>query len=406
MSSTKSGRPPFILAALFLGTFVLGTAELLVPGVLNLIADDLHVSVPAVGALVTANALGIAIGGPILTALTVRSDKRTVLIAALVLFIVANLALVLTGSYSLIVAARVLAGATQGLFIGAGFAAGTSVVPPERTGRAMSVVISGVTVSAALGVPLGTLAGQALGWRGTFVAVVVLAALALVAVLALVPSVPASGGGIGDQAKHALAPRVLAVLALGMLVFASLQAVITYIAPFLQSITGVSGSLISVFLLAYGAATAIGSFGGGRFADTNAARTLVVAAGGVAVSLLALYFVGSVAWLVVLVLIALGVFGMGAAPVLQYRVVNLAGPGGQLAQSLPASAVNLGIAFGSTVGGMAIGGLSAAATVLTGVAIAAAAVVVAWATSTLKPPASKQAVNAAPTPQPATGRAA
>jgi DHA1 family inner membrane transport protein len=126
----------------------------------------------------------------------------------------------------------------------------------------------------------------------------------------------------------AVVPRVLAVLGLCFLAFASLYAAPTYIVPFLDDVTGISGALISVFLLAYGVATAVGSFSGGRFADQNAARTLLVATTGSAVSLLALYLVASIPLLVALVLLAWGRFAFGMAPSLQYRVVSLAGPGG------------------------------------------------------------------------------
>ena len=185
------------------------------------------------------------------------------------LFAVGNLVAVLTASFGLLLVARTLTGAIQGLFIAAAFAAGTAVVPPERAGRAMAVVISGTAVSGALGVPLGTLAGQALGWRGSFTAAAVLAVVALIATLALVPSVPGTGGSAASQIRYAFAPRVLAVLGLTFLVFASIYAALTYIVPFLQTVTGISGGLISVFLLAYGVATAVGSYGGGRFADTE-----------------------------------------------------------------------------------------------------------------------------------------
>jgi MFS transporter, DHA1 family, inner membrane transport protein len=398
-AALSPARANLALATLFLGMFVLGSAELLVVGVLNLIAADLRVSIPAAGTLVTAYALGLALGGPVLTALTIRLNKRTVLIGALLLFALANLAAVLTADYGLFLTARTLAGAVQGLFIATAFVAGISVVPPERMGRAISVVVSGVAVSAALGVPLGTLVGQALGWRGSFAAIVVLAALTLIATLALVPSVPAAGAGAGDQARHAFAPRVLAVLVLNFLVFASLYAALTYIVPFLGSVTGISGALISVFLLAYGVATAVGSFGGGRFADRNASRTLIIATIGTALCLLALYLVGAVAFLVALVLLAWGLFAFGMVPSLQYRVISLAGPGGALAQSLPASAANVGIAFGSFAGGVAIGGFTASAAVITGLIIAVIAIPVAWATSLLKPPVAEKAAE--PTPEPA-----
>ncbi|WP_117212256.1 MFS transporter [Allorhizocola rhizosphaerae] len=396
-STLSPGRANLALATLFLGMFVLGSAELLVVGVLNVIATDLRVSIPTAGALVTAYALGLAIGGPLLTALTIKLNKRTVLIGALVLFIVGNLALVATASYGLFLVARTVTGAIQGLFIATAFAAGTSLVPPERIGRAISVIISGVTVSAAVGVPLGTLAGQALGWRGAFGAVVALAVVTLGATVALIPSV-ASTGSIGGQAKYAFAPRVLAVLVLHVLIFAAVYSMLTYIGPFLQQITGISGALISVFLLAFGVATAVGSFGGGRFADRNAARTLVVGTIGATLSLLALYFVGTVAFLVALVLLALGLFSMGMAPSLQYRVVTLAGPGGALAGSLPASAVNVGIAFGAFAGGVAIKTYSVSSIVLTGLIIGVIAIPVAWATSFLRPPVVPSAEAPAPEP--------
>lgn len=254
-------RTNVILAALFLAMFVLGTAELLVVGGINLIASSLQVSIPAAGTLVTANALGLAIGVPILTALTIKLNKRTILIGTLSLFGLTNLVLVLTTNYALFVVMRAVAGALQGLFIGVAFGVAMAIVPPERIGRAISVVISGVAVSAALGVPLGTLVGQALGWRGSFTAVVVFAVTALLAIVAVAPSVPGAGGGATGQARYAFAPRVLAVLGLNFLTFAAVYAALTYIVPFLQRVTGISGPLISVFLLAYGVATAVGSFG-------------------------------------------------------------------------------------------------------------------------------------------------
>lgn len=396
------GRANLALATLFLGMFVLGSAELLVVGMLTLIATDLRVSIPATGTLVTGYAMGLALGGPILTALTIKLNRRLVLVGALVLFALANLLLVLVTDYGLFLAARVVAGALQGLFIGAAFAAGIAVVPRERIGRAMSVVISGVAVSAALGSPLGTLVGQALGWRGSFTAVVGLTVITLIATLVLVPSVPSTGAGdAAGQAKHAFAPRVLAVLGLTLLLYAALFAALTYLVPFLQDVTGVSGALISAFLLAYGVATAAGSFSGGRFADTNAARTLIVGTIGVAVSLLALYLIGAVALLAALALLALGLFVGVMTPSLQYRVMSLAGPGGALAQSLPASAVNVGIAFGAAAGGVAIGSYTAASAVITGLIIAVIVIPIAWATSFLRPPASQSAGAPAPTAEPA-----
>ncbi|WP_433245777.1 MFS transporter [Streptosporangium sp. CA-135522] len=383
------------MATLFLGMFVLGSGELLVVGLLNLIAADLQVSTPVAGVLVTAYALGLAIGGPILTALTIKLNKRMILIGTVILVILCTLVPVLTTSFGLFVVVRTVIGALHGLFVAVGFVLAMSIVPPERVGRAISVVVSGLFVSTALGVPLGTLVGQLLGWRGSFTAVAVLSVVALVATLMLIPSMPSTGGGAGSQAKYAFAPRVLAALVVNVVAFAAVYSALTYIVPFLESVTGISGALISLFLLAYGVATAVGSFAGGRFADQNAARTLIVGAIGVAASLLVLYLVGTIAVLVALALMAFGLFAMGMVPSMQYRVVSLAGPGGQLASSLPASAANVGIALGSYAGGVAIGTFTASSTVITGLIIAVISIPVAWATSFLKPPVIADATEPA-----------
>lgn len=379
-------RANLALATLFLGMFVLGSGELLVVGVLNRIAADFHVTIPAAGSLVTVYALGLAIGGPILTALTIKLEKKIVLIGAVALFIACNLVAVLTHVYGLFLVLRFAIGASQGLFIAGAFIAAMSIVPPERIGKAIGIVISGVAMSGALGVPLGTLVGQTIGWRGSFMAIVVGAVVTLIGTVALIPPVPPAGAGAAHQAKYAFAPRVLAVLFLNFIAFSAMFATLTYLVPFLQKVTGVSGAMLSVFLLAYGAATAVGSFGGGKFADRHAGRTLIIGSIGIAVSLLVLCFVGSIAWLVALVLLALGLSFYSIVPSLQVRVISLAGPGGQLAQSLPVSAANVGIAFGAFAGGIAIDNHSASATVITGLILSVATIAVAWGTSFLKPP--------------------
>jgi DHA1 family inner membrane transport protein len=188
---------------------------------------------------------------------------------------------------------------------------------------------------------------------------------------------------------------VLAVVGLTCLVFAAVYSAMTYIVPFLQTVTGITGGAISVFLLAYGLAAAVGSFSGGRFADSNAARTLVIATVAVAVCLLGLYIVGEYAILVSVALLGLGGATMGMAPSLQHRVVSLAGPGGTLAQSLPASAANVGIAVGSIAGGVAVDAFSASAAVLTGLTLAGIAIPVAWAASFLRPPSAAQGPRSA-----------
>ena len=382
-------RPNTVLAVLFAGAFVMGCAEMLVVGMIDLIADDLAVSVPAAGVLVTANALGLAIGGPLLTFLVTRFDRRHVLIGATAVFVLGNLLPALMADYPVFVVARVVIGAVQGLFIAAAMVTATSVVPPERSGRAMAVIISGFAMSSALGLPIGTLLGQAVGWRGSFLAVVVSGVVVLVLAVVVLPSIPTPrGSGAVGQARHAFAPRVIAVLAVSFLTFAAMLSAITYLVPFLGEVTGVSGAAVSIYLFVYGLATAVGSFGGGRFADADAARMLIVGAVGVVVSLVALLVFGPNPVAAALAVLGIGLFGMATGPSIQHRVVRLAGPGAPLAASLPASAVNAGIAFGAAAGGVAIDAGGVRLAVVAGIAIGVVAIATAWATSGLRPAAS------------------
>ncbi len=391
MKASTQAPAKVVLAVLFLGAFVMGCAEMLVVGLLDLISVDLGVSVPAAGALVTANALGLAVGGPVLTFLTTRLDRRLVLLAATAAFVLGNLLPAFGAGYGGFLIARAMIGAVQGLFIAAAMVAATSIVPPERSGRAMGLVISGFATASAVGLPLGTLLGQAVGWRGSFIAVVAAGVVVLVLSIVVVPSVPTAGesGAVG-QARAAFAPRVLALLALCAIVFVASQAAFTYVVPFLDEVTGVSGPVVTAFLLAYGVATAVGSYVGGRFADASASRALIVGTIGVTASLLAMFLFGGSVVVVAVAILCLGLFEMGMAPSLQHRVVSLAGRGAPLAASLPASAVNAGIAGGAFAGGLAIDAAGVGAAVLTGAAVSVLSIALAWATALLKPPMTKR----------------
>ncbi|TQM37265.1 MFS transporter [Pseudonocardia cypriaca] len=386
--NTRSGPA---LAALFAAAFVMGSAELLVVGVIDLIAADLEISVSTAGAAVTAYALGIAAGGPVLTALTIRRGRRAVLVWALAGYVVATAAPLATSSAALFLTARFAAGSLHGLFIGVAFAIAGALVPPERTGRAIGIVLGGISVSTAIGVPLGTLVGQASGWRTGFVGVAVFGLAALLALLRVVPAVTATGGGRASvQARHAFAPPVLAVLGTGLLILGGQYAVLTYITPFLQERTGVSSAAVSVFLLAFGVATAVGVFAGGWAADRSATRTLVLGNAALVVALGLLHLVAAIPVLVAIVLVVWGVVGMGLVPSLQYRVLELAGPGRDLAATLPASALNAGIALGALAGGWTLDAYGAGGPLITGLVVTAVALPAAWATAALRPASTQQ----------------
>lgn len=384
-SGQGRSRTNLALAALFLGAFVVGSAELVVVGVLNLIARDMAVSISVAGTLVTAYALGISIGGPVLTALSMRFGRRFLLRSSLAAYVVGNVLAVVAADFGMLLAARILTGSLHGLFIGVAFAVGTSLVPREQMGRAISMVLGGVAVSTAMGVPLGTLLGQELGWQAAFVGIIVVGVVAFVSTLVLIPPVPNTGvGGLTAQARHALAPRVLAVLAVGFLLMGGQFATFTYLTPFLEEVTGISGGLISVFLLAYGIANAVGTFAGGWAADRNATGTLITANVLLILALGMLYLVGAAPVLVAVALLAWGIVGFGLVPSLQHRVVSLAGPGRDLAATLPASAVTAGIAAGALIGGWTVASWGVSAAVISGLVICALVLPATWATRFLK----------------------
>lgn len=381
-------RSTAALAALALGSFVIGTAELVIVGILNLIAEDLSVSVSTAGQLVTAYALGISVGGPIITALTIRFGRRTLLWLSLVVYVVGNLFAVFAVGFGALLAARLVTGSIHGLFVGVASSVAAALVAPDKRGQAVAMVFGGIAVATVLGVPLGTVVGQALGWQAAFVGVVSLGVVALVATLLLVPPVhnPAPTR-LGTQAKSAFAPRVVATLVVGFLLLSGQFTVLTFLAPYLEEVTGIESSLISVFLLAFGVASAVGTFFGGRFADRDPTRTLVVANALLIVALGALYLLGASPIVAGVALGLWGLVGFGLVPSLQLRVITLAGQGGDFAATLGASAVNAGIAVGALAGGAALASGGPDAVVLTGLAVTAVALPVTWAAGLIKVPA-------------------
>jgi MFS transporter, DHA1 family, inner membrane transport protein len=389
------------LAALALGAFTIGTAELMVVGVLNLIARDEHVPVSTAGQVVTAYALGIAVGAPVLTALTARLGRRLLLCLALGTFVAGNILAATVTSFGLLLAARVVTGSVHGLFIGVASVIAAGLVAPGRRGQALSMVFGGIAVSTVVGVPLGTLVGQTAGWRAAFAVVIVLGGAALAASLIFVPSVPATGPGrLRSQAGAALAPRVLAILAIGLVLMGAQFTAFTYLAPFLQRVTGISGGAVSGFLLVFGVAAAAGTMLGGKAADRSARTTLMAASLAVIVALGYLYLVRTVPALVAVGLAAWGLATFAVIPSLQLRVITLAGRGADLAATLGASAVNAGIAIGSLVGGAVIARYSASAPFVVAIVVSAAAAPAVWASRFLEPPGQEPATGTAAPVQP------
>lgn len=385
---TRSDRPASrALAALFAAAFVVGSAELVVVGVLTLVSEDLSVSVAGAGGLVTAYALGIAVGGPLLTSLTIALPRRGLLRSAFAVYLAGNLGAAVASSFQMLVIARLVTGALHGLFIGVALGVAASLVPPERMGRAIAMVLGGIATATAFGVPLGTFIAQHAGWRSTFYAVVIAGVVALGVLLMTVPSTARAGSrGWASQARYAAAPRVLVVLAAGFLIMGGQFAALTFLTPFLEQVTRLSPPQITLFLLLYGVAAAGGTLLGGRAADRNANASMLIGSVIVVLSLMLLRVAGSSPTLTAGALVAWGVAGWGLVPALQYRTVSLAGPGRELAATLPASATTGGIAVGATLGGWALSRFGAPGPILIAAIACAVVVPLIVFTTRLKPP--------------------
>jgi len=344
-----------ILFLLAFTAFVVGTAELMIVGILNPIADTLHVNVSTAGQLVTGYALGIAIGSPILAALTHKLKRRTVVITAAVLYVLSSAAVLLTASYDLFLVARVVAGVMHGMIIGSSFSIASQAAPTQKRGQAIGIVFGGLSVATVLGVPFGTLAGQLLGWHVAFIAVVIMGVLALVGLFLFLPRTNADTQlSLKEQSKAVFTPGVFITLLAGLLIMGSQFTLLTYLEPFLTTITHVGGGMVSVFLFAYGTACAVGTIIGGKLADKNASKTIIVANVLLIGIFILLHLFGGQSGAMAALLLAWGCIGFGLVPSYQLYVIGLAGKGANLASTLGVSAVNIGVALGAAVGGATI----------------------------------------------------
>ncbi|MBD7954655.1 MFS transporter [Stenotrophomonas sp. Sa5BUN4] len=352
---------PLALLALTLGAFAIGTTEFVIVGLLPTIAADLQVSLPSAGLLVSLYALGVAIGAPVLTALTGRVPRKTLLVALMLVFTLGNLVAFLAPGYNALIVARILTGLAHGVFFSIGSIIATSVVPKEKAASAIAIMFTGLTVALVTGVPLGTFIGQHLGWRATFLAVSGLGVVALLGSLAFVPrnlaqSTPAT---FRQQLGVLAQPRLLMVYAMTALGYGGTFLSFTYLAPILQEVTGFSTNAVSGVLLVYGISVAFGNVWGGRLADRLGpipALKRIFAL--LALVLLVLTFTAHNTWLVLLTVLALGAVAFGNVPGLQVYVVKQAQrhapQATEVASGLNIAAFNIGIALGASLGGLVV----------------------------------------------------
>jgi len=363
------------LLALAMGAFGIGVTEFAPMGMLPGIASDLGVSIPAAGLLVSAYAMGVLIGAPLMTLTTGRIDRRTLLVGLMAIFTLGNALSALADGYWTLMIARVVTSFNHGAFFGVGSVVAASLVPADKRAGAVAAMFTGLTVATIGGVPLATWAGEVLGWRTAFAGIAAVGAVAMLSLRLALPSLPVTGDGdIRAELRVLRRGPVLAALALTVVGASAMFTVFTYIVPILREETHASTGFVTAMLVLYGVGLTIGNTIGGRLADRSIERTLVGSFAVLAAVLVV--FAGVMHWPLpsAAAILVWGVASFAIVPPLQMRVMEAAADAPNLASAMNIGAFNLGNAIGAALGGGVIGaGLGLPAVSLAGAAMAAAA---------------------------------
>ncbi len=352
---------PIALLALTLSAFAIGTTEFVIVGLLPTVAADLSISIPSAGLLVSLYALGVAVGAPVLTALTGKLPRKALLLALMALFTAGNLLAWQAPRYETLVAARILTGLAHGVFFSIGSTIATGLVPREKAASAIAIMFTGLTVALVTGVPLGTFIGQHFGWRETFLAVAALGVVSFIGSALFVPrnlahTPPAS---LLQQAKVLAEPRLLLVYAKTAIGYGGTFIPFTFLAPILTDISGFSASAVGWVMLVYGVSVAVGNLWGGKLADRlGPIPALRIIFALLAAVLLVLQFTAPHPWLAVGTVLLWGAVAFGNVPGLQVYVVKQAErftpQAVDVASGLNIAAFNLGIAGAAWAGGLIV----------------------------------------------------
>ncbi|MFE1308070.1 MFS transporter [Streptomyces sp. NPDC058755] len=347
---------PLALLALAVGAFGIGTTEFVIMGLLPDVADDLHISIPTAGHLVSAYALGVVIGAPLLAALTARMPRRTVLISLMALFVAGNALSALAPGYDSLLAARFLSGLPHGAFFGVGAVVATAMVPPERKARSVSLMFLGLTVANVVGVPVATLMGQHLGWRATFLGVSAIGLAAIASLALLIPRDRAAAPTTGLRGELAALRSLPVWLALGTTVagFGALFAAYSYVTPMLTDSAGFAEGSVTVLLALFGVGATAGNLLGGRLADHSMRGTLFGGLASMVAVLLLFPVLMRAEWSAALAVALLGMAAFVTGSPLQLMVMEKAAAAPSLASSANQAAFNLANAGGAWIGGLAL----------------------------------------------------
>ncbi|WP_426254473.1 MFS transporter [Sphingomonas sp. DC2300-3] len=363
------------LTALAVGAFGIGVTEFAPMGMLPVIAGDLHVSIPAAGLLISAYAMGVLIGAPLLTLTTGRIDRRTLLIALMGIFTLGNALSAMAGGYWMLMAARIVTSFNHGAFFGVGSVVAASLVPPDKRAGAVAAMFTGLTVATIGGVPAATWVSEAIGWRTAFAGIAGVGAIAMLSLRLALPPLPAAeGGDMRAELRVLTRGPVVMALALTTIGFGGVFTVFTYIVPILRNVTHGSTGYVTAMLMLFGVGATIGNGLGGRLADRSVERTLMTMLTIMALTLLAFTVLMQWPATAAIAILIWGIASFAIVPPLQMRVMDAASDAPNLASAMNIGAFNLGNAIGAALGGGVIGaGLGLPAVSLAGAAMAAVA---------------------------------
>ncbi|GHB14594.1 chloramphenicol efflux pump [Streptomyces umbrinus] len=349
-------RMPLAVYVLGLSVFALGTSEFMLSGLLPAVADDMNVSIPRAGLLISAFAVGMVVGAPLLAVATLRMPRRTTLISLIAVFGVGQIAGALAPNYAVLFASRVVSALACAGFWAVGAAVAIAMVPVNARARALAVMIGGLSIANVLGVPAGAFLGESLGWRSAFWAVGAASAVALVGVATLIPRIPLPDEKPQLRRELRIYRDRQVWLSISLIAFAAggVFCAFSYLAPLLTDVSGLDDSWVPVVLGLFGVGALIGTMIGGRIADAHLFGVLLSGIAASSVLLVALALLGQYAVAAVTLAFLLGVSAFYTAPALNARMFNVAGKAPTLAGATTTAAFNLGNTGGPWIGGAVI----------------------------------------------------
>nr|WP_183645041.1 MFS transporter [Neomicrococcus lactis] len=334
-----------------MGGFGIGATEFTIMGLVQEGSKDLGVSLPAMGVLISAYALGVVVGAPILTAMLAKAPRKTAVIWLMVAFTVFNSLSFFAPTYELIVAARFLSGLPHGAYFGLAAILAASFVAPTKRGSAIAWVMMGLSVANVVGVPFITWLGQNFGWRWMFASVAFVGALTLLLIILLVPNVPAlKNASVRTELSALKNGQVWMAIATGVVGFGGFFAMYSYISPIATDVAGISLKTVPVLLALYGVGMVIGNWVGGKLSDISVIRTIVWCCIVMIALQLGFGLTAHITWLVFIWVPLLGIAGSALVPSLQALLMDSAPKAQALAASLNHSSLNTANALGALLG--------------------------------------------------------